>query len=216
MTSVARRVVDRQILHLLKMWLEAPVDETDDQGRTRRTTRSRDSKRGIPQGAPISPLLSNLYMRRLVLGWKRLGFERRFGARIVSYADDLVICCRYQAEEALAALRQVATRIGLTVNEDKTHVCRLPQGRFDFLGYSFERCYRSEEHTSELQSRLHLVCRLLLEKKKHSIVSGATLRCPFIPQLRATAWSWSRGLTASPAYDRATAPRGRGDIPHPG
>ena len=137
MTSVARRVVDRQILHLLKMWLEAPVDETDDQGRTRRTTRSRDSKRGIPQGAPISPLLSNLYMRRLVLGWKRLGFERRFGARIVSYADDLVICCRYQAEEALAALRQVATRIGLTVNEDKTHVCRLPQGRFDFLGYSF-------------------------------------------------------------------------------
>src|SRR5438874_1065697 len=86
MTSVARRVVDRQILHLLKMWLEAPVDETDDQGRTRRTTRSRDSKRGIPQGAPISPLLSNLYMRRLVLGWKRLGFERRFGAPIVSYA----------------------------------------------------------------------------------------------------------------------------------
>jgi hypothetical protein len=80
-------------------------------------------------------------MRRLVLGWKRLGYERRFGARIVSYADDLVICCRSQAEEALAALRQLATRSGLTVNEDKTHVCRLPQGRFDFLGYSFERCY---------------------------------------------------------------------------
>ena len=153
MTSVARRVVDRQILHLLKMWLEAPVDETDDQGRTRRTTRSRDSKRGIPQGAPISPLLSNLYMRRLVLGWKRLGFERRFGARIVSYADDLVICCRYQAEEALAALRQVATRIGLTVNEDKTHVCRLPQGRFDFLGYSFERCYSERTGRSYLGSR---------------------------------------------------------------
>ena len=153
MTSVARRVVDRQILHLLKMWLEAPVDETDDQGRTRRTTRSRDSKRGIPQGAPISPLLSNLYMRRLVLGWKRLGFERRFGARIVSYADDLVICCRYQAEEALAALRQVATRIGLTVNEDKTHVCRLPQGRFDFLGYSFERCYSEKTGRSYLGSR---------------------------------------------------------------
>ena len=68
MTSVARRVVDRQILHLLKMWLEAPVDETDDQGRTRRTTRNKDSKRGIPQGSPISPLLSNLYMRRLRAG----------------------------------------------------------------------------------------------------------------------------------------------------
>src|SRR5437762_5323855 len=91
MTSVARRVVDRQILHLLKMWLEAPVDETDDQGRTRRTTRSRDSKRGIPQGAPISPLLSNLYMRRLVLGWKRLGLDRKStrlnsSHRCISYA----------------------------------------------------------------------------------------------------------------------------------
>jgi RNA-directed DNA polymerase len=153
MTSVARRVVDRQILHLIKMWLEAPVDETDDQGRTQRTTRNKDSKRGIPQGSPISPLLSNLYMRRLVLGWKRRGFERQFDARIVTYADDLVICCRYRAEEALAALRQVASQIGLTVNEDKTHVCRLPEGRFDFLGYSFERCYSQRTGRSYLGSR---------------------------------------------------------------
>jgi RNA-directed DNA polymerase len=153
MTSVARRVVDRQVLHLLKMWLEAPVDETDDQGRTRRTTRNKDSKRGIPQGSPISPLLSNLYMRRLVLGWKRLGYERRFDARIVSYADDLVICCRHQADEALVALRQVASRIGLTVNEDKTHVCRLPEGRFSFLGYSFERCYSEKTGRSYVGTR---------------------------------------------------------------
>jgi RNA-directed DNA polymerase len=153
MTSVARRVVDRQILHLIKMWLEAPVDETDDQGRTRRTTRNKDSKRGIPQGSPISPLLSNLYMRRLVLGWKRRGFESQFDARIVTYADDLVICCRYRAEEALAALRQVASQIGLTVNEEKTHVCRLPEGRFDFLGYSFERCYSERTGRSYLGSR---------------------------------------------------------------
>jgi RNA-directed DNA polymerase len=135
------------------MWLEAPVDETDDQGRTRRTTRNKDSKRGIPQGSPISPLLSNLYRRRLVLGWKRLGYERRFDARTVSYADDLVICCRHQADEALVALRQVASRIGLTVNEDKTHVCRLPEGRFTFLGYSFERCYSEKTGRSYLGTR---------------------------------------------------------------
>jgi RNA-directed DNA polymerase len=153
MTSVARRVADRQILHLLKMWLEAPVEETDDQGRTRRTTRNRDSKRGIPQGSPISPLLSNLYMRRLVLGWKRLGHERRFDARIVAYADDLVICCRREADEALMALRQVASRIGLTVNEDKTDVCRLPEGRFTFLGYSFERCYSEKTGRSYIGTR---------------------------------------------------------------
>jgi group II intron reverse transcriptase/maturase len=153
MTSVARRVVDRQILHLIKMWLEAPVDETDDRGRTRRTTRSKDSKRGIPQGSPISPLLSNLYMRRLVLGWKRLGFERQFDARIVTYADDLVICCRHQAEDALAALRQIASRLGLTVNEEKTGVCRLPGGRFNFLGYSFERCYSEQTGRAYLGMR---------------------------------------------------------------
>jgi RNA-directed DNA polymerase len=153
MQSVARRVVDRHVLHLLKMWLEAPVDETDDQGRTRRTTRNKDTKRGIPQGSPISPLLSNLYMRRLVLGWKRRGCESRFDARIVTYADDLVICCRYRAQEALTALRQIASEIGLTVNEEKTRVCRLPEGRFDFLGYSFERCYSERTGRSYLGSR---------------------------------------------------------------
>lgn len=71
--SVARRVVDRHVLHLIKMWLETAVEETDDRGRKTRTTRNRDEKRGIPQGSPLSPLLSNVYMRRFVEGWKRLG-----------------------------------------------------------------------------------------------------------------------------------------------
>ena len=153
MKSVARRVVDRHVLHLIKMWLEAPVDETDGQGRTQRTTRSKDTHRGIPQGSPISPLLSNLYMRRLVLGWKQRGYEHRFDARMVTYADDLVICCRNGALEALQGLRQIATEIGLTINEDKTRVCRLPEGRFDFLGYSFERCYSERTGRSYLGPR---------------------------------------------------------------
>src|SRR5262249_44863373 len=73
--SVARRVVDRRVLHLIKMWLESPVEETDERGRKTRTTGARDNRRGIPQGSPISPLLANLYMRRFVLGWKMLGLE---------------------------------------------------------------------------------------------------------------------------------------------
>ena len=89
--SVARRIVDRRVLHLIKMWLECPVEETDDRGRKTRTTEARDNRRGIPQGSPISPLLANLYMRRFVLGWKMLGLEQSLGSRIVTYADDLVI-----------------------------------------------------------------------------------------------------------------------------
>ena len=75
--SVARRIVDRRVLHLIKMWLECPVEETDDRGRKTRTTEARDKRRGIPQGSPISPLLANFYMRRFVLGWKKLGLEQQ-------------------------------------------------------------------------------------------------------------------------------------------
>jgi RNA-directed DNA polymerase len=139
--SVARRVVDGAMLHLIKMWLEAPVEETDEHGRKHRSTRNRDEGRGTPQGAPISPLLSNLYMRRFVLGWKQMGHEKRFGAYVVNYADDMVICCRGKADEALATMRGIMTKLKLTVNETKTRVCKLPEEKFDFLGYTFGRCY---------------------------------------------------------------------------
>ena len=140
--SVARRIVDRRVLHLIKMWLESPVEETDDRGRKTRTTTAQDNRRGIPQGSPISPLLANLYMRRFVLGWKMLGLEQSLGSRIVTYADDLVILCRTgKAEEALRRLRELMGKLKLTVNEEKTRICRVPQGEFNFLGYSFGRMY---------------------------------------------------------------------------
>ena len=141
MKSVARRVVDGAMLHLIKMWLEAPVEETDEHGRKHRSTSNRDEGRGTPQGAPISPLLSNLYMRRFVLGWKKLGHEKRLRAYIVNYADDLVICCRGSAKEALDKMRGIMGKLKLTVNETKTRVCKLPEEKFEFLGYSFGRCY---------------------------------------------------------------------------
>ena len=142
MQSVARRIVDRRVLHLIKMWLGCAVEETDDRGRKTRTTEARDTRRGIPQGSPISPLLANLYMRRFVLGWKKLGLERNLGSRIVTYADDLVILCRRgKAEEALQRLREIMGRLKLTVNEEKTRICKIPEGEFDFLGYTFGRMY---------------------------------------------------------------------------
>jgi len=88
MSSVVRRVSDRHMLHLIKQWIVVPVEEEDGRGGKRRTAEARHKKKGIPQGAPISPLLSNIYMRRFLLGWKVLGHAARLNAHIVNYADD--------------------------------------------------------------------------------------------------------------------------------
>ena len=151
--SVARRVSDRHLLALIKAWLEMPVEERTEHGGVQRTTRNRDEGRGTPQGAPLSPLLSNLYMRRFILGWKVLGHERRLDAHIVNYADDFVICCRGSAAEAMAVMRNMMARLGLTVNEAKTRLCRGPDEPFDFLGYTIGRCYSPRTGESYLGIR---------------------------------------------------------------
>jgi len=163
MKSVARRVSDRHMLHLIKMWLEAPVEEIDKRGTHHRTTRNKDEGRGTPQGAPISPLLSNLYMRRFILGWKTLGHERRLRAFIVNYADDFVICCRGTATQAMAAMREMMHKLRLTVNENKTRQCRVWDESFDFLSYTIGRCYstktgRSYIGTKPSKKKIRRIC----------------------------------------------------------
>jgi RNA-directed DNA polymerase len=132
--SVARRISDRHLLHLVKRWREAPVEETDARGRCQRTTRNRDEGQGTPQGAPLSPLWANRYRRRFLLGWKALGHERSWDAHIVNEADDFVICCRGTAPQAMTVMRGMMTRLKLTVNEAKTRLCRSPDEPFTFLG----------------------------------------------------------------------------------
>ena len=161
--SLARRISDGAMMHILKSWLCMAVEEEDDRGGRHRTTRNRDEGKGTPQGAPISPLLSNLYMRRFVLGWQSLGHQKRLKAFIVNYADDLVICCRGRADEALAAMREMMGRLKLTVNESKTRLCRVPRESFDFLGYTFGRLWSPRTGRPYLgvcpsKKRIHRVC----------------------------------------------------------
>jgi group II intron reverse transcriptase/maturase len=153
MKCVARRVIDGQILHLIKMWLTAPVEEEDAKGNRTRSNPGKNTKRGTPQGAPISPLLSNLYMRRFILGWKRLCAAKGWEAAIVNYADDFVICCKSQADEAMAAMREMMQRLKLTVNDAKTHLTCLPEQRLEFLGYQIGRCYSKKTGKAYIGTR---------------------------------------------------------------
>ena len=133
--SVARRVVDRHILHLVRMWLRVPVEERDAQGR-RRMTGGKRSTRGTPQGGVISPLLANIYMHRFLRAWRQRDKGRQYRARVISYADDFVIVSRGHAAAALAWTRHVMTHIGLTLNDAKTSIRNARTETFDFLGYT--------------------------------------------------------------------------------
>lgn len=136
MRCLSRRIADGSVLSVVKCWLGAPVVE--GQGRNEhRTTVAADTNRGTPQGGVVSPLLANLYFRRFVLAWKQFGHEQRLQARVVNYADDLVICCRPgSGSEVMATFRNLITRLGLSVNEQKTRLAMLPAESIDFLGYT--------------------------------------------------------------------------------
>jgi RNA-directed DNA polymerase len=133
---VARRIVDRAMLHLIKLWLKVPVEERDESGK-RHMTGGKENTRGTPQGGVISPLLANIYMNRFLKFWRTTGRGEAFNATIVNYADDFVILSRGYAAEALDWTRDVMGRVKLTLNEAKTSIKQARQECYDFLGYTF-------------------------------------------------------------------------------
>ena len=168
MKSVARRVSDGRTLGWIKLWLEMAVEEDDGKGGKRRTNRARRERKGTPQGAPISPLLSNLYMRRFLLSWKLLGHARRFGAEIVNYADDFVICGQAPAEAMRAVVERITGQLRLPLNATKTRCLRTPEEPFEFLGYRIGRNYsprtgRAYIGTRPSKASVRSICRKISE-----------------------------------------------------
>jgi len=166
--SLARRISDGAVLKLLKQWMEMPVEEEREEGGTHRSARNRKTRKGIPQGSPISPLLANIYMRRFILGWRKRVGKGRDKGEVVNYADDLVICCRRGGEEALRTLNELMIKLKLAINERKTRVCYMPRNVFDFLGYTVGRCYSPRTGESYLGTRpsrgaIKRVCRQISE-----------------------------------------------------
>jgi RNA-directed DNA polymerase len=117
--SVGRRIVDRHALWLIKLWLRAPVEERDSDGKPHMSG-GKGNKRGTPQGGVASPLLSVIYMNRFLKHWRLTGRGEAFHAHVVSYADDFVILSRGHAGESLTWTKAVMTKLGLTLNEAKT------------------------------------------------------------------------------------------------
>ena len=166
--SLARRVSDGRMLGWVKAWLEMAVEEDDGKGGKRRTNRARRERKGTPQGSPISPLLSNIYMRRFIMGWKVLGYAQRFKAHIVNYADDLVVLGKTPSAEMLTAFESLMQRLKLTVNAEKTRCCRVPEEPIEFLGYRIGRNYRPDTGRAYIGTRpskasVRRICRKMSE-----------------------------------------------------
>jgi group II intron reverse transcriptase/maturase len=137
MATVAERICDGEILRLIQMWLKAPIMEMDKDGTKRNIGGGKGNRTGTPQGGVISPLLSNLYLHILDRIWERNNLQQRLGARIVRYADDIVILCRRnKSDKAMTVLRQILERLKLTLNETKTKIVNAHKEKFDFLGFS--------------------------------------------------------------------------------
>ncbi len=206
MGSIARRVSDGRLLGWVKAWLEMAVEEDDGHGGRRLTNRARRERKGTPQGSPISPLFSNVYMRRFILGWKVLGYARRFEAEIVNYADDFAVLGKSPAAEMRSAVEGLMKRLKLPINAEKTRCCRVPEEPMTFLGYRIGRNYRQDTGHAYIGTRpspasVQSICRRVSEltASRNGLLSPKEI----VTRLNRLLTGWANYFTlgqVSPAY----------------
>ena len=195
MAVVAERICDGAILHLIQMWLKAPVMEEDKDGTKRNIGGGKGNRKGTPQGGVISPLLANLYLHILDRIWERHNLQQRLGARIVRYADDIVILCRKgKSGEAMAVLRQILERLQLTLNEGKTKIVNAYKGKFDFLGFTIlmgksRRTGRSYPHVQPSKKSLRKIKDRVTELTRR--VTTVKPLAGIVQELNATVRGWA-------------------------
>src|ERR1700693_3436402 len=201
MQCVARRIVDRDMLRLIKMWLKVPVEERDKNGKPR-VSGGKGSSCGTPQGGVISPLLANLYMNRFLKYWRITGRGEGFRAQVVNYADDFVILSRRKAGEALDWTRGVMSRIGLPLNEAKPHIRQANAERFDFLGYTFgPHRFRKDGYVFLGESPSKKSVARLRQKVGDMLVPGNVKPWPEVrDRLNATLRGWSNYFGQGDCY----------------
>jgi group II intron reverse transcriptase/maturase len=178
MSLAAKRVVDKHILRLIKLWLKAPVVEEEDGKK-----RYEGSEKGTPQGGVISPLLANIYLNVLDKVWKMKKVEERWRARLIRYADDCVVPCQWNTERVLKGIRTVLGHLGLSLNEAKTRVVDARKESFNFLGFTiqikksiktgkrFPLIRPSKEALAEIKAEIKaLTCRKTLHLPKEVVI----------------------------------------------
>ncbi len=194
MAVVAERICDGAILHLIQMWLKAPIMEVDKDGTKRNIGGGKSNRKGTPQGGVISPLLANLYLHILDRIWQRGNLQQRIGARLVRYADDIVILCRRgRTGKAMEMFRHVLDRLGLTLNETKTTMVNVFKGKFGFLGFELRMakswktggCY---PHVQPSKKSLRIIKDRVTELTKR--VRTATPLTQILNEVNATLRGW--------------------------
>lgn len=129
--TIAKRISDKKVLHLIKQWLKAPIEENG------KISGGKKNKVGVPQGGVISPLLSNIYLHLLDRTINKAGgLYRKLNINIVRYADDFVLLGKKIPEEAILQLREILARMEVTLNEGKSKLVNAKQSSFEFLGFS--------------------------------------------------------------------------------